>query len=164
MNISLKNLVMPSCFLAAGAFISCDNMFAENNAVRYCRNHDKTQLELEQILSDDNETRSVQSKLDSMAYRDIFNSTCAAKDSAAVAQFNKIASKYDNTIEARGLDNIKKDGISAREFDEITAVGGNLRQFKTDKFAYRNFFKKIGIMNDGLDKKCTEFEKEISQR
>lgn len=165
MKVSLKNLVMPSCFLAAGLFMSCGETFSRGKATQYCQNFGKTQQELEQILSPD-DAREVQVKLDSMAYRDVFNTTKLAKDSSAVAEFNKIAAKYNNRIDKegheQGLENIKKDDINAKEYKNITNwEAKTLRQFFIDKFAYRNFFKKNGIMDDNLDKICTQVEEQI---
>lgn len=65
----------------------------------YMMNAGHNQKELNNVLNgiDADNSKSLvilQSRLDSAAYRDLFNTTSAAKDSSKVAEFNKIAAKY----------------------------------------------------------------------
>lgn len=103
--------------------------------------------------------QTVQSKLDSVAFRDVFNGTNGVKDSSKVAEFNKIAStnRYSD-IRA----NLKNTGISVKEYNKIIKESNNLEwnfskqgvpstehlQFKTDSIQYRKFFEKHNLLNE----------------
>jgi len=80
-----------------------------------------------------------QSTVDSMAYRELFLSTELAKDSATVAEFNKIAQKasLENVKKPEGWNfetykdhivNVAiKDGISAKEADKLKSYLDNMK-------------------------------------
>ena len=113
-----------------------------------------------------------QSKLDSVAFRDVFNGTNAVKDSSKVAEFNKIASvnRASNVI-----DDLKKTGVSVKEFHEIRKEADNIAsslkkvgdpfhehmQFKTDSIQYRKFFEKHNLLNGKTLKHFNEVCKKI---
>ncbi len=101
-----------------------------------------------------------QAELDSAAYRQIFNSTMAAKDSGMVARFNELASSMKSTFNE--LDRMLIDeGISTKEYnmdnfklgDEDTS---RVYQHFVDSWMYKNFFKKNGLLTDSVAKKCDE--------
>ena len=112
-----------------------------------------------------------QSKLDSVAFRDVFNCTNAVKDSSKVAEFNKIAS-VNRASDV--INNLKKTGVSTREFHEIhkeanklswliKKVGDPYReqmQFKADSIQYRKFFEKHHL----LDKKTLKHFNEVCKK
>ena len=174
MKLSIKSF-MP---LAAGSLLglaSCSQV--ENRAKNYINETNRSQAEYENIVSGDI-SRIKQSRLDSLAFRDIFNSTEAAKDSAKVEEFNKIASRIRQKPEKTtrwsiisSIDNnLIQEGISTEELKNIRRktpifqddlVRINMRQHYADSWAYKNFFKKIGIMNDSINKKCNEVSKKI---
>lgn len=124
---------------------------------------DKPIKEYEQVIEGFNSryhsNNVTQSKLDSVAFRDVFNGTNAAKDSSKVAEFNKIASVNRASYV---IDNLKKTGVSTREFDEIRKEADKLSwspkkvgdpyhehiQFKTDSIQYRKFFEKHNLLNE----------------
>lgn len=100
----------------------------------------------------------VQAELDSAAYRNIFNSTVAAKDSDAVAQFNELASNMKSTFNE--LDRmITDEGISKKEYCMKDFHLGDLDtsrvyQHFVDTWMYKNFFNKLGILTEDVEKKC----------
>lgn len=119
-----------------------------------------------------------QSKLDSIAYRDVFESTQAAKDSALVEEFNKIAGnmrEYKPTesywyIPGKIRKSAIKQGIKTKELEEIdnklSLLDSQVRmstktQHYADDWAYRKFFSEAGIMNDTIAKKCDEVSRKI---
>lgn len=133
----------------------------------------------------------MQSSLDSVAYKDIFNGTKAAKDSSKVAEFNKIAAKMkvDKNINTyneafKNLDNKMLDmGITTKahktnlkEYKNYKYTESILwmshsysdnskvlqcRQFKTDSIAYNQFFKKHNLLNDSVISQITKVSKKI---
>jgi len=104
--------------------------------------------------------QNLQSRLDSVAFRDVLNGTNAVKDSTKVAEFNKIASANRYRSVTEGLKNTE---ISVKEYDKIIKDGRDMSwqfkklgepfnehvQFKTDSIQYRKFFEKHKL----LDKK-----------
>lgn len=173
MKVSLKTF-MP---LAAAGMLSLSSCETVNDrAQKYMSETNRTQLELEELTQGENEG-TVQSRLDSLAYRDIFNSTQAAKDSTHVAEFNKIAATMRSGVQGDMWDKIAaidvrmvKEGISIKELEEIKDKDSMfktdpkrvlIRQHYADDWAYRKFFSKIGIMNDSIAKKCDEVSKKI---
>ena len=102
-----------------------------------------------------------QADLDSAAYRNIFNSTAAAKDSEKIAQFNDVAANMKYTFNE--IDRILTDeGISPKEYnmknfklaDDVDT--SRVYQHFADSWMYKNFFKKIGILTPEVEKKCDE--------
>lgn len=111
----------------------------------------------------------MQSSLDSLAYREIFNSSQAATDSAAVNEFNKLASsmkRASNVHCALHYDLYNKLGkmITHKQFNQIEKeTNGDILtlQFKADSVAYRRFFEKHGLLNKSTLKKFTATAKKI---
>lgn len=102
-----------------------------------------------------------QADLDSVAYRNIFNSTIAAKDSDKVAQFNEVAGNMK--FRFNEIDRILTDeGISPEEYnmenfklaDDVDT--SRAYQHFADSWMYKNLFKKMGILSDSIAKKCDE--------
>jgi hypothetical protein len=122
---------------------------------------DKSQNEYEMVISPSSEAKQ-QSRLDSVAFRDVFNSTQAAKDSTLVKEFNKIAGqnhiqelkKHDKNRE-KIFNKIKESGVSVKEFSQIQEeckfgyVYNQARaQMKTDSIAYSRFFEQNNLLNN----------------
>ena len=162
-------------FAAAGLFTWASYDTVQNRAKDYMVETNRTQAELEE-LTNTSKAITIQSRLDSLAYRDIFNSTQAVRDSVKVAEFNKIASRMRpdtngnmwDAFEAID-DRLISEGISIKELDNIKQTDTplmwdhrrvNRRQHYADDWAYRKFFEKIGIMN-GIAKKCDEVSEKI---
>lgn len=111
----------------------------------------------------------MQSSLDSLAYREIFNSSQAAADSAAVNEFNKIASSMRRA--PRSFDRLSSDlydklgkMLTHKQFKQIEKEAKRdvlTLQFKADSVAYRRFFEKHGLLNDSTLKKFTAIAKKI---
>lgn len=173
MKVSFKTY-MPMAAAGMLSLSSCETVY--DRAQKYMSETNRTQLELEELTREEEES-TVQSRLDSLAYRDIFNSTQAAKDSVHVAEFNKIAAKMRPNVKGDMWDKIAainirmvKEGISIKELEEIKDKDSMFktdpkrvltRQHYADDWAYRKFFSKIGIMNDSIAKKCDEVSKKI---
>lgn len=171
----MKTLFKPILPVAAGLLTlsACSNV--DKRAEKYLA--DKPYAEYAAITKD-HSTTLTQSKLDSTAYRDIFNGTQAAKDSALVAEFNEIANKtrgYGETYNAWNKmlavrQSLISQGISTKEYDEVTnkyswgdgdVRMANITQHYADDWAYRKFFEKAGIMDDKIAAKCDEVSKQI---
>ena len=171
----MKTLFKPILPVAVGLLTlsACSNV--NERAKKYLA--DKPYAEYAAI-TEDHSTTLTQSKLDSIAYRDIFNGTQAAKDSALVAEFNEIANKtrgysdkdfcYDKECAIQRC--LIAQGISTKEYDEVTnkysfnnngTRMANITQHYADDWAYRKFFEKAGIMDDKITAKCDEVSKQI---
>ena len=85
MNVSLKTF-MPVAAAGLLGLSACSDV--KERAKDYMQ--DRPYSEYAELTNTKNHA-FVQSRLDSMAYRDIFNGTKLAEDSASVAEFNKIA-------------------------------------------------------------------------
>ena len=174
MKVSFKTF-MPMAVAGMLSLASCETV--NDRARKYMSETNRTQMELEELTRGEDEG-TIQSRLDSLAYRDIFNSTQAAKDSVHVAEFNKIAAKMRPNVKGGNMwdkiaaINIRmvKEGISIKELEEIKDKDSMFktdpkrvltRQHYADDWAYRKFFSKIGIMNDSIAKKCDEVSKKI---
>ncbi len=173
MKVSLKTF-MPLAAAGMLSLTSCETV--NDRAQKYMLETNRTQKELEEITQGEDEI-TVQSRLDSLAYRDIFNSTHAAKDSAHVAEFNKIAATMRPKVQGDMWDKIAaidvkmvSEGISIKDLEKIKDKDSMsktdpkrvlIRQHYADDWAYRKFFSKIGIMNDSIAKKCDEVSKKI---
>lgn len=143
MKVSLKTF-MP--VLAAGSLLtaSCGTQLNKANSI---------QIATENCLK--------QADLDSAAYRNIFNSTIAAKDSDKVEQFNRVAADMKSTFNE--IDRILTDeGISSKEYKVENFKLANdvdtsrVYQHFADSWMYKNFFKKIGILTKDVAKQCDE--------
>ena len=186
MRISLK-AAMPIITASCIAAVSCTSV--NDNTKEYLRKHNRAQTEYNDLfngLENGNEMNNVilQSRLDSMAYRDIFNSTQASKDSSKVADFNKIASQYRADIpksEKNVLDSARnsiekkltnsKIAIKDLEYIKLNVRRHSRRdvysvitmQHLADDWAYRKFFNKIGIYKDNIPQECDKVSKAIGE-
>lgn len=194
MKVSLKTCA-PLLAVGTMALSSCYNT-PTSNMKKYMMETNRTQAELNQLtkgLSSNNvkDLTVAQSRLDSMAYRDLFNTTSAAKDSTKVANFNKIAAryradfdqntsfyeygqnmdtKYDKPILSI-VDKLTNANISVKELEDIKAktkeqtVSDDIKlyylQHFADDWAYRKYFQKIGIYKDGMAEKCDELSEQL---
>lgn len=102
-----------------------------------------------------------QAELDSTVYRNIFNTTAAAKDTDKVAQFNDVAADMKYTFNE--IDRMLTDeGISPKEYNmgkfklAEDVDTSRVYQHFADSWMYKNFFKKIGILTPEIAKKCDE--------
>lgn len=171
MKISCKTLLPAFSILA---LVSCSDV--NKRARDYMVETNRTQKELEEVTK--NDQQGIQAKLDSIAYRDIFNSTQASRDSANVANFNKVASSMypqERVLDMRNAmgdidEKLTDKGITVQELATIMdkdkfykgdVARVNTRQHYADDWAYRKFFKHIGILNDTIVKKCDEVSKKI---
>lgn len=149
------------------------------------------QIELDSVLEAtkrydiDKESAVRQKTVDSMAYRDLFNSTSLTGDSAIVAEFNKIAAKASLENIA---DNSRNIGVKCREHIYNTAISDGLDiegatelknilhdlqtvyvnhdaiaamyQYYSDMYFYGIFFAKNGLLdNENFANKFNETAK-----
>ncbi len=172
MKVSLKTF-LPIVAIGSMALASCSS--PSSRAQKYME--DRPREEFLNITNSDDRAL-VQSRLDSLAYRDIFNGTNAAKDSAKVAEFNKIASEMRPSFSSASkpvsycdeIGNILVNkGITNKEYKNFPGYNRlysnywnveNCQHF-ADDWAYRKFFSKIGIMNEKLNAKCDSISKLI---
>ena len=116
-----------------------------------------------------NSAAYMQSCLDSLAYREIFTSSQAAADSAAVVEFNKLASSMRINDRYKSLKSDLYDKLSKmvthKQFKQIKNEAEKdiflTLQFKADSVAYRRFFEKHGLMNKDIERKLTMAAKKI---
>lgn len=143
MNVSLKSF-LPVAVAGSLMAASCQTKATKQNEIK---------------IAEENCLK--QAELDSTAYRNIFNSTTAAKDSDKVAQFNEVAADMKYTFNE--IDRILTDeGISPKEYnmgnfklaDDVDT--SRVYQHFADSWMYKNFFKKIGILTPEVAKKCDE--------
>ncbi len=172
MNVSLKTF-RPVALAGLLSLCACSDVTQRANDYM----QDKPYSEFVELTKPSN-TTLIQSRLDSLAYRDIFNGTKLANDSASVAEFNKIAAScrgYKNEDDCsqriiaitKGL---TAQGVLTKDFTKIIdicnsfdgLVKANKFQHYADYYAYRNFFAKKGIMTDELSKQCDEVSEKIS--
>ncbi len=177
MNVSMKTVLPITVAAIIAGASSCSSV--DDRAKKYMIENNYSQKDLNSITESLYPT-TVQSKLDSAAYRDIFMSTEAAKDSTTVAEFNKIAAKFRASEDAEHykdkISDIKNKaaeaGISAKTMDIIdntadisfihsVRIKSNIYQHFVDDWAYRTFFEKIGL-NDSIMKKCDEVSRKIA--
>lgn len=171
-------LVAAVCGVGGGVFGKLQNKLAEerrNNiearVESYMENRPHTEfIEIKnQAYGYGNTGVYMQSSLDSLAYREIFESSQAAADSAAVNEFNKLAPSMRRALDAphtSRYDLYNKLGkmVTHKQFKQIKneAKGDVLTlQFKADSVAYRRFFEKHGLLNDSTLKKFTAIAKKI---
>ena len=143
MNVSLKTF-LPVAVASCLTIASCKTNTTELNTIE---------------MAEENCLK--QADLDSAAYRNIFNSTVAAKDSDKVAQFNNLAANMKckfNEIDKM----LTEEGISSKEYKMEDFKLANdvdtskVYQHFADSWMYKNFFKKIGILTPEIVKKCDE--------
>mgnify|MGYP004574507535 FL=1 len=169
MNVSLKS-VLPVSMAVAGAvaLTSCEHNMEFNKFTHdYCINNNKTENDYHDVVYAKGLAESV-SKLDSMVYRDMFETTKLAKDSAKVAEFNEIAkayrapSNYSEDVLTSQINKARKAGMLHKDYVEMTSyTTTRQRQNFLDNFAYKKFFKENGVLNRNLEKKCDEYSKKL---
>ena len=111
----------------------------------YCINEEKTQVEYKKI-------EPTQRALDSLVYRDIFNSTTLAKDSVAIAEFNEIAKKPDKDAWDARHKKLLDSGISAKDYNNMYLTDSKRFVYDYDKYMYTKFFQEHGLMPQVVDR------------
>ncbi len=166
MNVSLKTFI-PITLASALTLTACDSD-VKSLAHQYCVENNKTAKEYRDIATTMGSDKQI-SKLDSMAYLDIFKGTKLAKDSAKVAEFNQIASSYRNQIVDRKatLAFQEKKAISSsmslKDYNEMCKSHNHAwRQHNLDNFAYQKFFQENGILDKNIKKRCDEYSNIVS--
>ena len=114
----------------------------------YCEEFDKSAVEYKECIDkcEGNFSPKDQAVLDSLVYRDLLNTTKLAKDSSAIAEFNRICAtnKYDSNNCSNFEENLLKEGISAKEFNYIRSKNEPVaRQFEADKALFGKLFKEV---------------------
>lgn len=169
MNVSLKTFLPISMAVAgAVALTSCEYNGNLNKFIHeYCVNNNKTENDYHNIVYARGLAEGV-SKLDSMVYRDMFETTKLAKDSAKVAEFSKIAAAfrapydYSQDVQDFQKSSARKAGMLHKDYVEMTSYSTtSQRQNFLDNFAYKKFFKENGVLNRNLEKKCDEYSKKL---
>lgn len=164
MKVSMKTF-MPVAAAALLTLGACSNV--RSRTEKYMK--DRPQKELDMLLSGYEERffkqqAKLQSRLDSTAFRDIFNGTAAAKDSALVEEFNKIAASYradeSATTDAEITESIKNklinNDITVNDLKQVYKPGHvTTTQHNADRWAYKKFFEKIGVWHD-VAQKCID--------
>ena len=164
--------------LAAGMLSACTNFYTPDKTKEYFA--DKPALEYQEFVNDcvHRTLNSMQSqaKLDSLAYREIFNATEAAKDSEIIKEYNEIANTGLKTLSYKELEqNLANTGITLNEYNKIwkssTHRGGFLAsqqitsaekvQHKTDSISYRQFFEKHNLLDSENLAKFNEITEKI---
>ena len=147
----------------------------------YMSERGNLQIELDSVLdatkrhNESQEAVVRQSTVDSMAYRDLFNTTQFAKDSSAVAEFNKIAAKAslendisssfdlrktDSNCKQKFYDRAISEGLSISEAEELKStkmithgsfsdadIASQYQSF-SDMYFYGKFFAEKGLLDD----------------
>ena len=151
--------------LAAGMLSACTNAYIPNKTKEYFQ--DKPALEYQEFVNDcKNRTlNSIQSqaKLDSLAYREIFNATEAAKDSEIIKEYNEIANIGLNTLSYKELkQNLANTGITLNEYNKTwKIISFNKKQHKIDSISYRQFFEKHNLLDAENTAKFNEITEKI---
>ena len=148
--------------VAAGLLSAC----AMNDNVKgYFQ--DKPQVEFEAFQNNVRDRRlnsiEVQAKLDSLAYRDLFNATEGIKDSAKIKEFNDIANRANSVHNISDTyKHLSATGITVEEYDKLmnscrdsgdgdvyrrTAPDYHKIIHKADSIHYRKFFEKHGLLD-----------------
>ena len=165
MNVSLKTF-LPITLAGAMTLASCESQLPKL-VHQYCIEHGKSAKDYHNIMEVQGDAEKV-SKLDSIAYSDIFRGTKLAKDSVKVAEFNKYAS--DNRCktalreEFNEYQNSKSrnNGMSLSEFDEMKSyLHLAHRQNFLDNYMYKKFFKENGVLDKNVEKQCDEYSNHI---
>lgn len=159
--VNIKNIAGALTIASGTLLAGCDGTNVYKRAEQYMQN--KLQKELNEVTSnrsssmyDFSNYAKTQSKLDSAAYRDVFENTHATKDSSKVAEFNKIArqnlaiSYEDLKVKLANLATVKEYGKIQKEAHSYSKLGSftyEYMQYKTDSIAYRKFFEKHNLLN-----------------
>lgn len=122
----------------------------------YCEEFNKPSIEYKECVNkcEGNYSPNDQAVLDSLAYRDLLNESNLANDSSTIAEFNRIAATNRYKDASNFEDNLLKEGISTKEFNDIlseTSPAG--RQFEADKVLYGRLFKEKGLMTKEFNAK-----------
>lgn len=149
--------------LAAGMLTACS--YIPNKTDKYFEN--KPVIEYQEFINDCNNRNlnivQAQAKLDSLAYRELFNTTEAINNSDIVNEFNNIANIGLSTKNINNVkDNLKNTGLTKKEYDK-TIKDNKYRKFlgmystteynydniqhKVDSINYRNFFEKHNLLD-----------------
>ena len=156
-NIIHKNLkkIFPFA-LGAMALASCTQPIGKIK--EYCEEFDKSAVEYKECIDRCEGLYSPkdQAILDSLVYRDLLNTTKLAKDSSAIAEFNRICAtnKYDSNNCSNFEENLLKEGVSAKEFNCIRSQAAPVeRQFEADKALFGKLFKEKGLTTEDFARK-----------
>lgn len=167
MRVSLKTFI-PVSMIGAMSLTSCYDPVNSLTHI-YCSENNKTVKDYYNIVNEENLTTKM-SKLDSMAYRDIFESTRLAKDSNAITEFNSIADFYRSNKESEEdtkafqEETAIEDGMLFKDYNEMThSASTYLRQHILDRFAYQKFFQTKGVYNDNVKAKCDKYSDDINR-
>ena len=161
MNVSLKTF-LPITLAGAITLTACDSEI-KSLAHQYCVENNKTVKDYDNIENTIGADKKI-SKLDSIAYSDIFRGTKLAKDSAKVAEFNKFAS--DNRCKSALREEVneyqnskaRNNGMLLTEFDEMKSyLHLAHRQNFLDNYMYKKFFKDNGVLDKNVEKQCDEY-------
>ena len=165
MRITAKQFLsfIPATMLAT----SCTKSTVANRTLDYAFKNNKTYEEVINVVKFSNNQSIQQAKLDSLAFRNIFNTTKAAKDPAKVAEFDKTAKDMQSTFNE--IDRILTEkGISPKEYNYNSFnLDKDLKdesveyQYFADNWMYRKLFKKFGIMTDSVKVACDKVSKII---
>lgn len=168
MKISLKTF-FPMAMAVSGAIAltSCDGHSIDKITSEYCLNNGKTEKDFKNIASTKDDSYKI-SKLDSIAYRDIFETTNLAVDSAKIAEFNKLASScrapedYSVDISTFQKNKATEAGMLHKDFQTMTSYGKtSIRQNLLDNFVYKKFFLENGVLNKNVEQKCDEYSRNV---
>lgn len=174
--VGLRNVTGVLAIVSGTLLTGCSGKFVYERAKQYMQ--DKPQTEFNEVVNNgDYFTRSpeayikTQSKLDSVAYRDVFETTQGIKDSSKVAEFNKIAqqnrgenlseisAKLANKTKVKDYNKIIND--SRKYYFKPGYYTQEYIQYKTDSLAYRKFFEKHNLLDSKTLKMFNEVSKQI---
>jgi len=135
----------------------------------YCEEFDKSAVEYKECIDRCEGVYSPkdQAVLDSLVYRDLLNTTKLAKDSSAIAEFNRICAtnKYSSNNSSNFEENLLKEGISAKEFNYIRSKNEPVaRQFEADKVLFGKLFKEKGLMTEDFARKFLAVSKFVNPK
>jgi hypothetical protein len=140
--------------VAAGLILTGCATIQQYKTKEYCLGTNRTETEYWDIMNKMGSTKAdQQARLDSLAFRDIFNGTQLANDSAAIADFNKI---YQNRLYTENCEKfLKENDISMEDYDYIINSKQNdaKRQFEADYFLYNKFFEQKGLKTQEVNDK-----------
>lgn len=148
--------------LGAMALASCTQPMGKIK--EYCEEYDKSAVEYKECIDkcEGKFSPKDQAVLDSLVYRDLLNTTKLAKDSSAIAEFNKIAAtnKYDEQKYSDFENNLLENGISTKEYNNIRShVSPAGRQFESDKVLYGKLFREKGVMTKEFEARFKAFSR-----
>ena len=170
--------------MATGLFSGCNH--SDSNSIKYRATkymQNKPKMELKEIITPIDQSYTygchhaqVQSKLDSVAFKDVFEATNALKDSSLIAEFNQISKKAipptinESTMKLKN--NLQNTRIRIRDYVLISnthskilfcqgeKIASEYLQFMADSINYQNFFEK----NKLFDTKTKKLFHKISQK